>query len=329
MAVKNGSGIMSLATMLDGTSVGLTSSGAFRVVSPTVHTGSRHGPESGANAEDRLEIGDGAWIACDERSGVVEIHNPGLFRPGHEAFCRALAESVVGEFRARRVDIDLTSSMCRLEFRPRECDRAELGRRVAEAVKAAIPAIRERARARRGPRASWTILTAVGAAGGVSIRRRRVDGSGRTILCDTPVPAMTPPGAPKGASRPVHLVLAGGSLTMAVAGAILPGIPALPFLLLTARHAAHLSPGIDRFLKSRPWSAALLKQLEAQGGLMRLDRRSLRKMLPPLGAAAAAFVIVRPPLPVVLGLEIGVMAFVCFRELGRPGVREAALGARA
>jgi uncharacterized membrane protein YbaN (DUF454 family) len=320
---------MSFDTMLDGTSVGLTSSGAFPAIAPAIHTGSGHGPESMANAEGRLEVGDGAWIACDERSGLVEIHNPGLFRPGHEAFCLALAESAIRESRARRVDINLTSSMCRLEFRSGECHRAELGRRIAETVKAATPAIRERAEARRGPRASWTILTAVAADVGISIRRKRVDRSGRTILCDTPVPAATLPGAPKGASRPVHLALAGGSLTMAVAGAILPGIPALPFLVLTARHAAHVSPGIDRFLRSRPWSAALLKQVEAQGGLMRLDQRSLLKLLPPLGAAAAAFVIVRPPLPVVLGLELGVMAFVCFRDLGRPAVREAALVARS
>jgi uncharacterized membrane protein YbaN (DUF454 family) len=321
---------MSLSTILAGTSAGLTSSAAFPAIAPSVpgiapaaHAGPGPGPESRANAESRLEVEGGVWIACDERSGVVEIHNPGLFRPGHEAFCLALAESTIGEFRARRVDINLTSSMCRLEFRPGECDRAELGRRVAEAVKAATPAIRARAGARRGPRASWTILTAVAADGGVSIRRRRVDRPGRAILCDTPAPA--PPGAPKGASRPVHLALAGGSLTMAVAGALLPGIPALPFLLLTARHAAHLSPGIERFLRGRPWSAALLKQVEAQGGLMRLDQRSLLKMLPPLAAAAAAFAIVRPPLPVVLGLEMGVMAFVCFRELGRPDGREAAL----
>jgi uncharacterized membrane protein YbaN (DUF454 family) len=323
---------MSFDTMLDGTSVGLTSSVAFPAIAPSVpriapaaHAGSGLGPESRVNAESRLEVEGGVWIACDERNGAVEIHNPGLFRPGHEAFCLALAESTLGEFRARRIDINLTSSMCRLEFRPGECDRAELGHRVAEAVKAATPSIRERAGARRGPRASWTILTAVAADGGVSIRRRRVDRPGRAILCDTPAPAPAPPGAPKGASRPVHLALAGGSLTMAVAGALLPGIPALPFLLLTARHAAHLSPGIDQFLRSRRWSAALLKQVEAEGGLMRLDQRSLLKMLPPLAAAAAAFAIVRPPLPVVLGLELGVMAFVCFRELGRPDGREAAL----
>jgi uncharacterized membrane protein YbaN (DUF454 family) len=219
--------------------------------------------------------------------------------------------------------------MCRLEFRPGEYDRAELARRVAGAVKAAAPSIRDRAGSTQAPRASWTILTAVAADGGLSIRRRRGDRPGRVILCDTPASAKQPPGAPKGTPRPVHLVLAGGSLTMAVAGAILPGIPALPFLLLTARHAAHLSPGIDRFLRGRPWSAALLSQAEAPGSLLQLDPRTILKMLPPFAIAAAAFLIVRPPLPVVIGLEIGVMAFICFRELGRPGSREVALGARA
>jgi uncharacterized membrane protein YbaN (DUF454 family) len=327
---------MSFDTTLDETTVGLAGSVAFSAVGPAnlrigpaARTGPGPGPGSGANAEGRLEVGDGVWIACHERSGAVEIHNPGLFRPGREAFCRALAESAIEGFRARRVEINLTSSMCRLEFRPGECDRAELARRVAGAVKAAAPSIRDRAGSTQPPRASWTILTAVAGDGGLSIRRRREDRPGRVILRDTPASAKQSPGAPKGTPRPVHLVLAGGSLTMAVAGAILPGIPALPFLLLTARHAAHLSPGIDRFLRRRPWSAALLRQVEAQGRLMRLDQRTILKMLPPLAVAAAAFVIVRPPLPVVLGLEIGVMAFACFRELGRPDGREVALGARA
>jgi hypothetical protein len=41
--------------------------------------------------------------------------------------------------------------------------------------------------------------------------------------------------------------------------------------------------------------------------------------------SAAAMLIVHPPLPVVMGLELGVMAFVCFQELGRPGGRKATL----
>jgi hypothetical protein len=100
-------------------------------------------------------------------------------------------------------------------------------------------------------------------------------------------------------------------------------------LLLTARPAACLSTGIDHFPRIRPWSAVLLGQAEAPGSLLRLDGRSLLRVLPIIVPAAAVFLIVRPPLPVVMGLEIWVMAFVCFRELGRPGGRQVALSVLA
>lgn len=123
--------------------------------------------------------------------GLVEIRDPRLFRPGREAFCRELARSAVENLQARRVDIDLTSSICRLEFDPGEFDRAELASRAAAAVTAATPALNEPP---RGPARNATPL--------------------------------------------VDLALAGGSLTLAVAGAVLPGIPSLPFLVLAAARSA-------------------------------------------------------------------------------------------
>jgi uncharacterized membrane protein YbaN (DUF454 family) len=117
---------------------------------------------------------------------------------------------------------------------------------------------------------------------------------------------------------------------MAVARAILPGIPALPFLLLAARHAVRLSPNIDHFLRCRPWLAALLSQAEASGSLLELDRRSLMRMLPIIALTAALLVIAHPPLPVVMALEIAVMAFVCFRgATDRRDDLEVALGVTA
>ena len=34
-------------------------------------------------------LGPDVWIECNEQSGVAQIHDPRLFRPGLEAFCRA------------------------------------------------------------------------------------------------------------------------------------------------------------------------------------------------------------------------------------------------
>jgi uncharacterized membrane protein YbaN (DUF454 family) len=328
---------MSLDTIFEGTSVGVAASAAFSAVVPAVPgiapaagTVARPGPKSEASAEGRVEVGAGGWVDCDERSGVVSIHDRRLFRPGREAFCRALAESAVERFQARRVEICVTSSMCRLEFRPGQFSRAELARRIAAAVRAASTASGDWAEAPQGARASWTTLTAMATDAGISIRQRQEDRPGRTALLDASAPAKQPPEAPKGAPWLVDLALAGGSLTMAVAGVILPGIPALPFLLLAARHAVRLSPRIDHFWRRRPWLAALLSQAEASGSLLRLDRRSLVKMLLITVLAAAVILILHPPLPVVMALEIGVMAFVCFREaMGRLGGREVALGVPA
>jgi uncharacterized membrane protein YbaN (DUF454 family) len=113
---------------------------------------------------------------------------------------------------------------------------------------------------------------------------------------------------------------------MAVAGAILPGIPSVPFLVLSARHAVRLSPRIDQFVRTQPWLAALVDQAEADGTPLLLDRQSLLRMVLFTALAAPVLVIIHPPLPVMIGVEIGVLAVICFRAMRRPGDPEIALG---
>lgn len=127
----------------------------------------------GKSAEPRSDRGlmvAGPWVGCCERSGVVEIHDARLLRPGHEAFCRALLEAAVVDFEASRAEIDLESATCRLEFGPGPFDRAELAGRATGAIRAAIPAVREGSGRRDGDRAGWTVLTAVASDGGASVR---------------------------------------------------------------------------------------------------------------------------------------------------------------
>jgi uncharacterized membrane protein YbaN (DUF454 family) len=133
------------------------------------------------------------------------------------------------------------------------------------------------------------------------------------VTAATPALRDQPRGAAREASPLVELALAGGSLTMAVAGAVLPGIPSLPFLLLTVRHAARLSPQFDQFLRRQSWASALIEHVENAGGLFRFDGRCLPKALLLTLFAAAVLLILHPPLPVVMALELGVMAVVCFR----------------
>jgi uncharacterized membrane protein YbaN (DUF454 family) len=113
---------------------------------------------------------------------------------------------------------------------------------------------------------------------------------------------------------------------MAVAGANLPVIPSVLFPLLSARHAVRISSKLDEFLRGQPWLAALRDLAEAHENLLRLDRRSLVKMLVFTAVAAPVLVIFHPPLPVMIGLELGVVAVICIRALGRPGDPEIALG---
>jgi uncharacterized membrane protein YbaN (DUF454 family) len=115
--------------------------------------------------------------------------------------------------------------------------------------------------------------------------------------------------------------MAGGSLVLAVGGAILPGIPTLPFLIMTGRHAVRVSPRIERLLLRHPWCAALLAEAGDRPGAA-LDWHSLSRTIGPALLFAAAILILHPPLPVVLAIELGLMAFLAWRETERSGGRE-------
>jgi uncharacterized protein len=117
--------------------------------------------------------------------------------------------------------------------------------------------------------------------------------------------------------RMVNLALAGGSFAMGVAGVILPGIPALPFLLLTGHYLIRSSPELCRRLENIPIIGALLEKAESSGS-QTIDIPSLMKILGFTVAVLAAFVILHPPLPVVILLETGIMAYYGLREFRKP-----------
>ncbi len=134
---------------------------------------------------DRTPDAANSCIGCCERSGVVEIHDLRLLRPGHEAFCRALVEAAVERFGADRAEVRLESSTCRLEFGAGRFDRTELAARAAGAIRSAIPAVRDGT----GRRSGWTILTAIPAAAdrGALIREWRKDSSHAAVSADHPI----------------------------------------------------------------------------------------------------------------------------------------------
>ncbi len=93
--------------------------------------------------------------------------------------------------------------------------------------------------------------------------------------------------------------MAGGSFVLAIGGVILPGVPTLPFVIMTGRYAVRVSPRIERLLTRQPWCAALLAEAETSRG-PDFDWRSLAKTIGPAALFVAAILILHPPLPVVL-----------------------------
>jgi uncharacterized membrane protein YbaN (DUF454 family) len=284
----------------------------FPAIAPVAHASPGPRRESAKGYAEHQPDAAGPWIACSDGSGVVEIHDPRLLRPDREAFCRALADAAVTRFGANRAEVRLESATCRLEFEPGRFDRTELARRVAEAVQAATPAVRDRSARRHDDGAGWTVLTAFATGGGTSISAE---------WADRPGSGLESPARPR---RLVDLAMAGGSFALAVGGAILPGIPTLPFLIMSGRYAVRVSPKIERLLQSQPWCAALLAEAEARSGAA-LDWRSLSKTIGMAVLFAAAILILHPPLPVVLALELGLMAFLASKEMERSGGRKLGL----
>jgi uncharacterized membrane protein YbaN (DUF454 family) len=242
---------------------------------------------------------------------LIEIHDPRLLRPDRAAFCRALVEAAVARCGARRAEVHLESSICRLEFGPGRLDRAELARRAASAVRAATPSVRDGAGGRDDVGAIGRIVNAPATDRGTSPR------APRGASPDVASSAERSMAARAASGRLADLIKAGASLALAVGGVILPGVPTLPFLILSGRYAIRVSRGIERLLMGQPWCAVLLTRAEDPSGPT-LDWRSLGKMIGLAVLFTAASVILHPPLPLVLGVELGMMICLGWRELGRP-----------
>jgi uncharacterized membrane protein YbaN (DUF454 family) len=100
--------------------------------------------------------GEGRVSLC-EQEGVLVLREPELCRPGHEAFCRRLANAAGRQKDIRAVRICLASGTCRLEFAAGQVSAAEMANRFAEAVREAISAGMEGGGPGRDH--GWTALT--------------------------------------------------------------------------------------------------------------------------------------------------------------------------
>jgi uncharacterized membrane protein YbaN (DUF454 family) len=213
--------------------------------------------------------------------------------------------------------------MCRLEFEPARFDRNEMADRVAAAVTAASRPL-DGAVVWHGRALPWTSLTALAAEAWALLKQLPKD---RVRFPLPTAPAVQPPAEMPGTGGLLDLALAGGSFMLAISGAILPGIPGLPFLLLAGHYACRSSPTIRRILSRQRWYVAMSGHAASSGHIPGLDRQSFAKLLAISALSAAAFLVIHPPLPVVLGLELVSMTFFCFRNVHRESAREARLAA--
>jgi uncharacterized protein len=241
------------------------------------------------------ETASGLKIRCDKQGGILEIVDPRMFRPGRETFCRAVSVTAISLGGASSVDLDLPARSCRFHFEPDRFDEAELARRVSLAIEAATMAVQ---------------LEASGF----------VDGRITSVLQE---PATTGGGQEKlpvatGSDRCRCMALGGGSLMAGIAGLILPGIPSAPFLLFSAHYFMQSSTAFQRWLDGMPKVGEIVRKFEASGAMV-LDRSMLVKTLGMGILLGLMFLVIHPPLPVVMAIELGLTVFFSLREIGDLG----------
>ena len=77
-----------------------------------------------AGLPDRIEPGEGDGVSpCldiefDERSGLVRLYDPRLFRAGRRGFCERLLKAATRQPGIHKAEIDLASASCQIEFCP-------------------------------------------------------------------------------------------------------------------------------------------------------------------------------------------------------------------
>jgi uncharacterized membrane protein YbaN (DUF454 family) len=103
-----------------------------------------------------------------------------------------------------------------------------------------------------------------------------------------------PVGYKTGLGRIVYKALGWASVGMAVVGAITPGIPTAPFVVLAGYFFIRSSPEAHRWLRRSRWFGKFLRDWEAYRGI----RRSVRN-------AAAGLIVAGAGLTALLGLSAG------------------------
>ncbi len=249
-------------------------------------------PARKATAHD--DAASGLKIHCDKQLGALEIFDPRMFRPGKEKFCRALSDSAINLSGASSIDVDLGAHLCRFHFEPDRFAEAELARRVALAIEAATMTVQ---------------LDGSGCHDGHISNNSNSPKAATSSEPEEELPGTTD------SDRWFCMALGGGSLLVGVAGVILPGIPSVPCLLFSAHYFLRSSTTFKRWLDGMPWLSEIVRKLEASGQMV-LDRSTLLKTLGMGILLGLVLLVIHPPLPLIVAIELGLTVFLSLREIG-------------
>ena len=122
-----------------------------------------------------------------------------------------------------------------------------------------------------------------------------------------------------GPVRWLYLALGGGALVMTVVGLIVPGIPTVPFLLLSSYAFARSSPRINRWLRESRFFGPILIEWEQHGGL---SRSSKKKLIGLTAVIILVAVILAPLSPLGLMLILIVAALSSYGVWRMPGISD-------
>lgn len=127
----------------------------------------------------------------------------------------------------------------------------------------------------------------------------------------------TPPGRPPGRLRWAWWLLAYAALALGLVGIVVPGLPTVPFVLLSAFAAARGSARLHDRLHADPRFGPMIRDWQAQGAVSRRAKRVATAMM----ALAAIIMFLTAPRPWMAATGSACMALVALWLWSRPEPR--------
>lgn len=130
-----------------------------------------------------------------------------------------------------------------------------------------------------------------------------------------------------GTKRLLYRILGWASVVMAIIGAILPGIPTAPFVILAGYFFIRSSPEAHQWLRESRWFGPILRDWEEHHGISRSTRNAAVGLIL---MAALICTFLGLPLPLLLSIHamqlIGLIIVLRLHVVDRPAIDPAPVG---